>query len=573
MSYRRALLIARIQLAVAAALVVSTPALSQTVQLTADVNRDGVLDAVADDAGEDSWSINRGAILLNNNDSDLNTNSPDHADAVVNGTADVEDMAALSLRRIEGLSTLAVVTLSINPEASGRVRVFRQTSPGVYASVTTGATANLSATQLAAGDVDLRIEANQYATAAWNGEVAVTTEVQGLGSDTVRLRVAPFIMLSNAAPATRLFIRQYTASSPTNTTMISQLGSMLPGLGVTMTTIPQNFPVGAPYPSNQIWLQDQMEIGYHEMPGKRMNVVLRANRNQAVDAYAQNEIMGPDFGFFTCGTYRAAYAAGGGGDEWLDWFGNLEVTPPMADYPFGRVYYGKNGAASLDPTIVSMLNVQGLQGPALALDTGWLEIQHVDEMICWVPTGNPAHPYKVMVPDTTKTIALLDEWIAAGHGSKAFLSRFQSGWTVSSTRANSSLMTTNTTLQSTRIEPMITAIKTAWGLEESDLIRVPSLYDASGGAYIPSMVNAVVANGHLIMSSPNGPVSGGVDLMEAHMTGLLAGMTITPHFVDDQRYHRWSGNTHCATNVVRDGLPFVWWGDVSVAAQDGMYAY
>lgn len=564
----------RIRPAVVVALFAAAAANAQMVQLTADVDRNGALDPNADDHLEHLWSPQRGALFLNNNDSDPNTNSPDHADTVVNGTADVEDLASLSLRRIEGLSPNAVVTVSVDPGASGRARLFRQSGPGTYVNVPLGGSGNLSATQLAAGDIELRIEANQYATAAWNGEVLVTATVDGLGTDEVRLRVAPFIMLSNAAPATRLYIRQYTASSPTNTTMISQLASMLPGMGVALTTIPQNFPVGSPYPSNQIWLQDQMEIGYHEMPGKRMNVVLRANRSQAVDAYAQNEMMGPDFGFFTSGTYRASYAAGGGGNEWLDWFGNLEVTPPLAGYPFGRVYYGKNGAASLDPTIVAMLNAQGMQGPALALDTGWLEIKHVDEMICWVPTGNPAQPFKVLVPDTTATIALLDQWIAQGHGSKAFLSKFQSGWTVANTRANTSLMNTNTTLQANRINPMIEVIKAEWGLTEGDLIRVPSLYTSGGGAYIPSMVNAVVANGHLIMSAPNGPVNGGVDLMEAHMTGLLAGLAITPHYVEDQRYHRWSGNTHCATNVVRSGFDPAWYSSsVVVAAQDAFFAY
>ena len=40
---------------------------------------------------------------------------------------------------------------------------------------------------------------------------------------------------------------------------------------------------------------------------------------------------------------------------------------------------------------------------------------------------------------------------------------------------------------------------------------------------------------------------------------MLADLPLQVHFVNDWRYHTWSGNVHCGTNVKRDAPAEPWW--------------
>jgi protein-arginine deiminase len=128
----------------------------------------------------------------------------------------------------------------------------------------------------------------------------------------------------------------------------------------------------------------------------------------------------------------------------LDWYGNLEVTPPLPGYPFGRIYYGCNPEgpkeASLNPEIVGMLEAQGVQAPAVRLDTGFLLIKHADEIISFLPSSDPEHPYKVLVVDTEAMIALLEKWMSDGYGELTLLDLYSEKVTVSSLLKNKVLI-------------------------------------------------------------------------------------------------------------------------------------
>ena len=535
------------------------PSAGVAITLAVDANRDGQVDFVRDAEGKTEWTRERGAVFLNNCDADSGLKVPDHSDTIVNGETDLLDLAMIRMRRSDTMSAASTVTLGVDAGASSRVRVFLQNTGGIWVPVPLGTTGNIPTDRLVAGDLELRIEGNSFATGTWNGEVTVTASANlpGLGSssDTVKMRVAPFLLLPNTQPAKEFYVRAYTGG---NETFISQLQTHVPPTGATVRV----GAAGGSYSSNDIWMQDAYEIGYQELPGRKpMSVVLPANRGSTWNLwrYAQDQLLAPDYGWFTSGTYRASFGNGSAPNGWLDWFGNLEVTPPYPGHPHGRVFYGISGAAGLNPEQVAMLNAQGMQGPALALDTGWLTIKHVDEMICPVPSGNAAKPWKILVPDTNVAYALLDTWSGQGHGGVAMLGTYTSGQTVDTVRSNATLRNYNTNLQSSRINPMIEVAKTAWGLTEAEVIRVPSIYKTTGESYMPNMVNSAVVNGLLLVSDPVGPRVGGNDLMQAALNVLINGMPVSARYLDDQRYHRWDGNTHCATNTRRAGFePSIW---------------
>ncbi len=530
------------------------------VQIAADVNRDRKVEFDADNQGKNKWTSERGAIFFNNNDSDQNTKTPDYADAVVNGPEDLRDLTALKVKKIPGLPEDSLIAISVDNASLDRVRLFLKAGDNDYKPLNLTADGNIDPALLRQKDVELRIEANSYADKSWSGETEVTATAKILNgetqSDSVRLKVAPFLLLSNLNRGTALYAREFPGR---NEAFIKSLSELVPQAGAELVVVP----AGEPYNPRCIWLQDTLEIGYSEMPGQRMNVVLKANRGRSLDNYPKDGLLGPDFGWIQVGTFREKYGQGRGGNGWLDWYGNLEVTPPLPEYPRGRIYYGHNPdgpkEASLNPEIVGMLDAQGIHGPALKLDTGWLLIKHVDEVISFLPSGDPEHPYKVLVVDTEAMIDLLEKWVKDGYGDTPILDLYSKKATVSSFAKNKSLIDLNQSLQRERIEPNIDLLKRELGLKEENFIRVPSFFDKDGVSVVPNMVNSTILNGHIIIVAPNGPVIDGQDLLEEEMRKLLSDLPLKPHFIDARQYHKWGGEVHCATNVRREGFLTPWW--------------
>lgn len=67
--------------------------------------------------------------------------------------------------------------------------------------------------------------------------------------------------------------------------------------------------------------------------------------------------------------------------------GNIEVTPAYTGAPLGKIVIGDatgaNARSLLDPQLSDFLLVQGEQ-PILTLDTAWLKVGHVDEMVNFI---------------------------------------------------------------------------------------------------------------------------------------------------------------------------------------------
>ncbi|KAI1382914.1 uncharacterized protein F4822DRAFT_434845 [Hypoxylon trugodes] len=93
----------------------------------------------------------------------------------------------------------------------------------------------------------------------------------------------------------------------------------------------------------------------------------------------------------------AVYSTGGTRDE-IDFMGNLETIPPYEhkekSFPAGRVIE--------DPLI---------------LDTDWLAVGHVDEMVQFLPADNTLHGWVLFVADPIRGLQILQNAQKAGHGS------------------------------------------------------------------------------------------------------------------------------------------------------------
>ena len=78
-----------------------------------------------------------------------------------------------------------------------------------------------------------------------------------------------------------------------------------------------------------------------------------------------------------------------------------------------------------------------------------------------------------------------------------------------------------------------------------------------------AITGATVAETHLVLARPFGPVAGGTDLIEEEVRSLLAPLGYSAgqlHFVDDyDTYHLLLGEVHCGTNTKRRPHATPWW--------------
>ena len=79
--------------------------------------------------------------------------------------------------------------------------------------------------------------------------------------------------------------------------------------------------------------------------------------------------------------------------------GNVDASPPVADAPLGKVVIGEHALRPMDADLRALIDGQGVQ-PVVALDTSWLGVAHVDEMVSFVPAGSRAFAIAHASPGT-----------------------------------------------------------------------------------------------------------------------------------------------------------------------------
>ena len=209
------------------------------IQIISDVNRDGKVEFDSDEFGKNIWTLARGAIFFNNNDSDQNSKEPDHSDSVVNGNKDLEDLAILKIKRVPDLPENTRISISVDDSSLSRVNIFQKVGDDEYKVVNLSAEGNIHLAQLMNEDLELRIEANSYADRSWSGVTEVTVSVRTPDGknhfDSVKMKVAPFILLSNLNKGSVLYVREIPGR---NEAFIHSLRELVPKAEAELAIVP-----------------------------------------------------------------------------------------------------------------------------------------------------------------------------------------------------------------------------------------------------------------------------------------------------------------------------------------------
>jgi len=204
--------------------------------IVSDTNRDGKVSFTDDLEGRNTWTNQSGAVFMFNDDSDQNNGKQDCTDKTVNGPNDLLDLAPLFIQQVPQLEDNSRLFILVSESARPYVNLFYKNGND-YVFVENKVKQEIPLPLLKGGDVELRIEANSYAFPGWDGKADITATLEAPDStstDSVQLKVAPFIMLSSVQKAKRIYVRDYPGH---NEKLIQAMKELTVQIGVELKII------------------------------------------------------------------------------------------------------------------------------------------------------------------------------------------------------------------------------------------------------------------------------------------------------------------------------------------------
>ncbi|MDR3618576.1 MAG: protein-arginine deiminase family protein [Paludisphaera borealis] len=390
----------------------------------------------------------------------------------------------------------------------------------------------------------------------WASSFTLEIGLQGAGSTVVRIpcRVAPFLIPSPLDPVADVLIVDHKATEATVEAMKVQAAAV----GFRLVAYQGRREA-------DMWMQDTMQPGLFAYPTpenpRMMNAALIGGRrhwrhgSNELDARVRETLQ-------KCGFLTVQPGVSGKSTAWTDRYGNLEATPPHVDgrrrrFPYGRILTGRQGGMAMHPDVLKFLEAQGLQWPPIVIDTSWLMIGHVDEVVQFVPAKNEAG-FRVLLPSPRAARKALDAAVGRGLGDVAVFAGTRDATTVGELRRSVAASDENRRVDA-NIEAVEKHLALELNLDQADFVHLPVLFD-HGVAVIPNGVNGLVANGHFLVPDPHGPMHEGKDLFAEAIVSALSTCDVKVAFIDVwDAYHIRAGELHCGTNAIRRLRDPAWW--------------
>jgi hypothetical protein len=527
----------------------------RTADVDVDSNHDGEIGG-----GDDAIEAERHAAFIANVDDDNGDLQRDRQDSPLN--PDDDDMTDVIVRRVRGLDG-AKVFIELQPPgiARDRVRLWQGDTILLEAGKDRSEVVGVDD-----DDVTLRLEAMTGRTSDWDGVVRVRVSVEDgrsvVSEDVVTMRAAPVIFPDNLQAPRRLYVMDVPDGQDNNRALLAAFASLPEGVELTTTN-------AFAYDFDR-WMQDNWEVGSQTVPVKggvkEMITAMQHTRSyggRGLENFVPGEWLSAGRGFFVPGGAETSHNYGG----------NLEVSPPTAQDPLGRMLYGGgtttlSGARNVDtmnPEQVGFLDAQEVQGPALELSSEWLAVGHIDEVFQFVPDLSPEgpHPFKVVIASPRMARDVLLALRAEGKGSSRAFATRRNSYSVDEMLDAEQFNALNEAAQ-TRIDEIQARLMANLGLVDDDFRPVPVLFNEvdSGlvAAFNPGIQNLVTVGDRLFVPDPEGPADDGVDAWQRATLESLADTDLDVIFVDVfESYHELLGEAHCGTNLERAPYSTPWW--------------
>jgi hypothetical protein len=414
--------------------------------LDVDTDRDGsVEDNDEDDVDEDNWTTAKGAIYNVNFDRDGSRTKggtlgaeprPDaihfeddgsaaDEDYVIENTDDEKDIASLVIRKIGSEIPYGwkVYLKVAELEDIQRIHVYKKikaeaANTAIWGTMTGAAPATeLDITQwvdpngtnfqgdATSGDATFGIEGLCFrndgisgpASQRFDGYIDLTIELRDgatvISSDSVRLKVAPWIILNHEQASQEIWVLNHGADNDEfrNNTVADPGYKGLDDSGLqfkefSSLTNPKSYWVSQ-------WFQDHIQFGFTQRPGgPKTHMVFRMPydyEGTSNPTWPVWQLLKKDVGTFTLGNDLGANSG--------DYGGNLEALPATTLHQLGRICMGDRSF----PSIQQFLTSQEVQVPFFNLPVRWLVVGHIDEVTSFLGGG------KVALADPTQAWTLI----------------------------------------------------------------------------------------------------------------------------------------------------------------------
>ncbi|WP_299461247.1 protein-arginine deiminase family protein [uncultured Microscilla sp.] len=423
------------------------------------------------------------------------------------------------------------------------------------------------------------LRANHLPNSFFDGIITIKLKLKGskvkeapirvIAEDHLIVRVAPWLMMPNTQEVKKVHIIRVDSETADEAANSDQFIKKLRGILGDKLVVSDSSNFGG-----DRWIQDEFVIGYCQGVKQVMPVVCDGPRDRGLNKYPQLHLLKADFG---------QVSIAGNKKSTLDSFGNLEVSPPVEGYPFGRIIMGaspkqgfKHSPRQIAHQLKGFLHAQKVQSP-IEVFSDWLAVGHVDEIINFVPAHNPSSDkkFKMLIASSKKAIDVLS-YVYFSDTHRVFYLPFEQEkqdsrdilkkWLYDYWEINH------------RVQFFLDwnrqLLKKELGLTEDDIIDVPVLFkerksDRRALPLLPNMVNQLVITeaeaSFSIVPKSYGPVktsAGGLTLdldpnniqylFEDQLKTELEAVGHQVYFVDDtDLYFKRGGGIHCATNVER----------------------
>lgn len=543
------------------------------VRIEVDANRDG---EVTDEPGDADWvwgPKGHGAIAAFDCDPEFSIQSTAEVRVVVEGERDTGQQLLLSMNA----PAARVVTLWADVGGSW------QPILGVVGDRV------VEHRLLRWVNYTLRVQPTIFPSAGFDGLieiVAAAVDENGKGgakkplvegryevADGALLRVAPWIMPSTLQPPDEVYV---VNDGPANLAFMTGLSAACQEASVPLTEI--TFPESAD--GADIWIQDEIEVGYTHSPTLTQIVILDGPRDRQLNGVARRELTRDGVGV----TELHRHVTGNS----LNSFGNLEVSPPVqangTNYALGRIILGTkkpndDAGRKADLALRQFLYAQLVQAP-LEIYTDWLYVGHVDEIVSFVPDAASERGFRVFIASPSAFEGILQRLHDDGHSDAVFWEKkfriLRDGSHGPRADKTVSQLLNGTTNgdepYSFEVNKRCTAIlddvreelKSGLGLADEDFTAIPvgfKLIDGKSIGFFPDMVNHLILGNVSVVPDPYGPNVDGRDPLQEAFRKAVGDRAGGVHFIDDWfSYHEQLGEVHCGTNVRRKpDLATPWW--------------
>lgn len=276
----------------------------------------------------------------------------------------------------------------------------------------------------------------------------------------------------------------------------------------------------------------------------------------------------------------------------LDAMGNVQVIPPIyPNYPFGRIIYGVSTdekQENISYNLLDLLESQEIQKP-VTIDTGWLTVGHVDEIISFIPDPKHKYGFRILIASTRcfyQLITKLDsETVIFDDTNNYYIfhkptsdvkKRFAQKYDDINTKCiyktplkvkdllNWSEMIANNQEYQKKLDHNRKILMNELNLTKNDFLEVPICYwpkslSPKAKSILPNMINNLYTDHFMLVPKPFGPIIDQIDIFEQYFASLIP-TDIRIYFVQNwDAYYLLDGDINCGTNVRRKPFKVPWW--------------